>query len=181
MTGKQLSRVNIGLVVFLVIVTAVLFVSLRDNAAAREERDRMNSRLSAVELNLKEARQGLPDIEVLKKRLAEAKAAVVSESPLPGHGEATTFTDQLMRAAVANSITINQWDTAYFDTAIAGKGYPAISHEMAVQGGSGDLIGFVGNLAQGRIRPVLEAVDIARAKDKEGSWDLKLRLMVYFR
>ncbi|MBI4296479.1 MAG: hypothetical protein HY667_05125 [Chloroflexi bacterium] len=175
---RKYSLLDIALVALVLVGGLFPFLTMRANAGLEKEHVKLESRAKAGEVNLSEVEKGI-DLEALRQSVQRAREAQ-GKTTLPGEAQAVGFAGQIVKRAEEKKIAIVTWSFVYTDTAIKDIEYPAIKHNLQLEGKADALISYVEALGQSA-SPAVQRMDMSLVNAKDGIWRMGLELNVYYR
>ncbi|MDP2919565.1 MAG: hypothetical protein Q8O43_05035 [Dehalococcoidia bacterium] len=164
----QLSSIEIVLVIVLLAGAIVSFSVFRMNGETEREKTRLEARVRAADLNLK-------DLEQLTSSSQRSTGKT-----LPNEAAALAVTNQFLQNAKSANIAITSWDFEYTTVALEARKYAAIKHSVNVQGTTEALISFIEALSHTSVVPAVKKIVITKVEEKENVWQMKLELLIYY-
>jgi len=197
---RKILRLDMALIILLAAVVAMGLFLLQENDGLQQERARLETALRVSEIRITmgehdterfkaEIRENLelleePDpgqkealMEALRRRLEQALDVT---NPFPSRAEVVGVTDQIVRYVRQNNLIITRWTSGDTSTLLEERVYPAISHSIDVEGHVDALIGFIEDLIQAPVAPVIRGMDIRPHEEKEEVWRLRLEMIVHY-
>jgi len=176
---RKLSRIDITLLIILVLGAVIALSFSQTNADAQQEKANLETRLRAAQLNLSEVEK-MVDLESLRQSLEEAHSAS-DKNWLPSKTEAMGVSNQILRNAEINNVTIAKWDYNYSSVGLRTGRYVILRHSLSADGKSDDLIKFITALTSGTVALVVQDIDISKiGGEEEALWQMQLQLLVYY-